>query len=70
MFERIVSYLSNPSIFYSINQCKADFAFRCNEPGWEPGVGLFWDEAWTRVGTCSGHCEKRIFFPALNAHFA
>ena len=50
------SYDTGSTVEYGGNvyECTAEIAARCNQAGWEPGVGKLWTEAWTILGRCDG----------------
>ena len=40
-----------------VYECISTFSGRCNQAGWEPAVGQYWEEAWTALGSCMGTSE-------------
>ena len=44
-----------------VYECVASVVARCRQAGWEPGTGMFWEEAWSMVGSCGGTSESCLF---------
>lgn len=38
----------------NVYECTAPDPARCNQAGYEPSVGQYWEEAWTMMGRCIG----------------
>eukprot|EP00579_Thalassiosira_antarctica_P008823 CAMPEP_0201902406 /NCGR_PEP_ID=MMETSP0902-20130614/54938_1 /ASSEMBLY_ACC=CAM_ASM_000551 /TAXON_ID=420261 /ORGANISM="Thalassiosira antarctica, Strain CCMP982" /LENGTH=568 /DNA_ID=CAMNT_0048436405 /DNA_START=21 /DNA_END=1728 /DNA_ORIENTATION=- len=37
-----------------VYECVASTSARCNQAGWEPVTGEYWEEAWMVLGSCTG----------------
>ena len=40
-----------------VYECIAAVLFRCNQAGYEPVIGQYWEEAWKVLGRCDGTSE-------------
>ena len=52
-----------------VYECVASTSARCNQAGWEPDTGEFWEEAWMVLGSCTGTSEQSVVFDISNIVF-